>query len=392
MASNRPRSGARAVRASSMLLALALALALALGGPAIASSPPVDPSLSDARLEAGYAASKELIHYPALDAYLATVVQRLQHGDAQAAAPALRLHALESTLPYAFVLGNGAAYVSTGLLARLDDETQLAALIALPFAATVRNDAQTLDAATRARRLNNLVPNLLLIAVTAGLGAPSIVKADEKARAEREAQTQLASDQVALRWLAAAGYDPAGVPAALRQLRERLEQEQLCGPGEFSDPVRLATRADALERALADAGAPAPAAGAPVDPRHAFRAFAAFYALRLAAADLDTHPAGVAPVLDRLEAAGSPTGWTCYVRAELLRRSSAARESVPAAIAAYERAVAHADAPPAAWRELAFLYRRLGDGPRARAAFGTYLDKAPTAADAPIIRTYLEDP
>ena len=261
-----PRGRRGPWRARAALGLLGLLAGAATGRPAQAA--PVDPSLSDERLEASYNASDDFVKYPALDAYLRALASRLQQGASTPAPPALRLHALTSSLPYAFALGNGAAYVSSGLIARLDDESQLAALIALPLAAAVSEDRKALDATARKRALRNMVPNILLIAVTVGLGAGSVVKAEEKARAADEARAQSASDAVALGWLAAAGYDPHAATLALRTLAERLEAEQRSGPGEFNDPVRLRARAEAIEQALVQSP-PALAAAAPVDPNRA---------------------------------------------------------------------------------------------------------------------------
>ena len=56
----------------------------------------------------------------------------------------------------------------------------------------------------------------------------------------------------------------------------------------------------------------------------------------------------------------------------------------------YQSCVAHPDAPVEALRELGFLYRKQGDMPNARQSFAAYLERAPAAVDAPIIRNYME--
>ncbi len=117
-----------------------------------------------------------------------------------------------------------------------------------------------------------------------------------------------------------------------------------------------------------------------------------FYAQRQAEVDLDAHPVSVVPILDRLDAAHGASGVSLYLRAELIRRNSADPAAVPAGIQAYERCIAHSDAPAVAYRELAFLYRRAGDAEHARQNFNAYLAHAPNASDAPIIRSYLENP
>jgi len=367
------------------------AVALAVLGVILAqTATAADDSLSDERVEASYNSGTAFVHHAGLDAYLRQVVHRLQAANSDAPAGSLRIHVLSNDLPYAFILGNGAGYITTGLLERLDDEQQLAAIIAMSLAPLVRRDQQTLTAENRQRMLRNFLPNLLVITATAGLGAPMMAKADTKARAEREDQAQTASDAVALHWLASVGYQPRAGPAALRRLRELLLTEQRAGSNDLSDLEHLAARADRLDQS--DAVNETPVEGAPIDPAGSFDRFSLYFALNQAAADLDGHAVSVVPILDRVEARRGETGYTAYLRAELLRRDSADASSVPVAIAAYEKCVSHADAPESCFRELGLLYRRSGDSARARESFLAYLAHAPKAADAPIIRTYLENP
>jgi hypothetical protein len=368
----------------------ALILALATL-PASAAPTSVDKTISDERLEASYNSGDKFVRYPGLDAYLAKVVRRLQDANPEAAAVPIRIHALNDELPYAFVLGNGACYVSTGLIARLDTESQLAAMIAQPLAAWVHHDSDKLSATERQRAQRNLVPDILLITLTAGFGAPAIVKGNNQARADEQSKLEAQSDAVAMQWLGNAGYDPNAAPAALRALQDRLSAEQRSGSNDLSDPIRLSARAEAQDRALGELSVTATDKGV-VDPSGIFGKLAVFYALRLATTDVDSHSSSVLPILDRLDAQHGPTGYNDFLRAELIRRNSADAASVPTAIAAYERCVVHADAPPAAYRELAFLYRRAGNAERARQNFTVYLAHAPNANDAPIIRSYLENP
>lgn len=360
---------------------------VAIGAPAVGTDLAAD------RLEASYNASADFLRYPALDEFLATISRKLQAASPEAGALPLRLHAMVSDLPYAFVLDNGAAYVSTGLIARLDDEAELAALLALPQAATIRQDRATLSESARRHALHNLIPNLLLLTVTAGLGAPAVGKSDRRQRNDDALRTQAASDAVALQWLRAAGYDPAAAARAARHLHDRLLAEDRNGGGDYSDPALLAARAESLD-ALATSAAretvePAAPASVQAGP---FAKFSRFYAIRQATIDIDEHPSAVLPVLDRLDGPSGERGDTANLRAQLIRRSSATDAQLPAAIAAFERAIAYPDVPATAFRELGLLYRRAGDASRWKQAFATYIARAPNAGDVAIYRSYLEEP
>jgi tetratricopeptide (TPR) repeat protein len=185
----------------------------------------------------------------------------------------------------------------------------------------------------------------------------------------------------------------------MTHLLDGLAAEDRSGAPEFSNPVELTARRAALEQALAQSessptGAPpTPAATPPpAATKDPYRLISRRYALQLARIDVDSHPTGLRPWLDRIDAFDGPSGYTAYLRAEFARRNSGSDTGMLAAIASYEKCVSFSDAPAAAYRELGFLYRQAGDPSRARAALGKYLQQAPTGVDAPIIRTYLEAP
>lgn len=80
-----------------------------------------------------------------------------------------------------------------------------------------------------------------------------------------------------------------------------------------------------------------------------------------------------------------------FLQGEIARRRSFASESLLNAIAAYERATRFTDAPAEAYRQAALLQRARGEHRAAVAAFKRYLELAPTAADAPLVREYLHE-
>ena len=278
-------------------------------------------------------------------------------------------------LPYSFTLANGAHYVSTGLIAQLQSEAELAALIALPLAALCRGDADKLQAGERQRVLSNLVPNLLVVTLTAGLGAKSLGRAQEKETEDQRIRLRDASDAVALQWLTAAGFEATAADTALRRLVDGLPTIDCSGTGEFSRPLELMSRRDALRRSASGPdGGGAEAVRTPAAPTAAdagFRALSRRYALALARADVNSHPSSLPAWLARIDRRDGPSGYTAFLRAELARRNSGTNEGATAAIRAYETCVGFADAPVAAYRELGFLLQRTGASDRARQAFET---------------------
>lgn len=90
-------------------------------------------------------------------------------------------------------------------------------------------------------------------------------------------------------------------------------------------------------------------------------------------------------VIDRLSIDGEDMGVLDFYKGEAYRLRDGVLDRINA-ILSYKAALNNADAPAEAWRELGELYRRNGDIQDAITAYSAYLDKAPSAADAWIVR------
>lgn len=94
-------------------------------------------------------------------------------------------------------------------------------------------------------------------------------------------------------------------------------------------------------------------------------------------------------LIERLAANGEDLGVLNFYRGEAYRLRRGEGDAVLAK-AAYEAAVAHPDAPPAAWRELGEANRAAGDKLKARMAFEQYLAAAPQAQDRWLVEASLK--
>ncbi|MBU6374307.1 MAG: M48 family metalloprotease [Alphaproteobacteria bacterium] len=94
-------------------------------------------------------------------------------------------------------------------------------------------------------------------------------------------------------------------------------------------------------------------------------------------------------VLDRLATLGEDQGVLAFYRGETFRARGGAGD-LDLALAQYQAAVAAPDAPVTAWRQLGAAAARLGKRAEARAAFATYLARAPDAPDAALIAHTLD--
>ena len=344
-----------------------------------------------------------LYGHAALDRYLQATAERLLASDATDLV-AVRVRVIKGTDANAFALSNGSIYVTTALLATLDDESELAAVLGHEL--THYTNAHVLRALRDENRKTAVASaaGIFLGAVLgvaqerAGIQPDKAVLIPQKtlriwARAsvsgysrdlEREA------DDGGIRRMIAAGYDASGALAALQRLAEQPSGELSVDLPMYASHPRLAERIASYRGLLA--GELAAAVGSGRETRRAE------YQAQLADLSLDQVAILLeAGALDRAETAlGAAMATRDSARAEFLA-GEIARNRLPhtdameaRALAAYERAVTLPESPPAAFREQALLYWRLGNPEAARVAFQQYLERAPFAADAPLVRRYLE--
>lgn len=334
---------------------------------------------------------KSFPRVPVADAYLKTIVDRLLAAAQRPSSIEIRVRAVRADWPFVFALDNGATYVSTGLIARVANDSQLAALLAPEIAGTIAPNTE-LEGALEAKNRRQVGAKLLAVIATAGIAAFPITSAENKAYdAHREAVT-LDNDKTALRWARDAGFDVQQAPLAAQRLRELLVQEQLSGTNRLANAASLDIRAAQLTRAVnelpVDLNTKAPAP----DPAEPLHSLAHKLSIDLVRFDFERNQReGIAPLLDRIERDYGASADSACLRARYLRELPASSQVGKDVIAAHEACVAAPGAPPDSVKELAFLQRDNGDAAGAVRTFEKYLSLAPQAVDAPIIRGYIEE-
>jgi tetratricopeptide (TPR) repeat protein len=317
-----------------------------------------------------------------LDAYLAALVARLVAGPLLGPdLPAIRAVPLRDAARYAFSLPHGGIYLSTGLLAHLDGEDELAMILAREIAHVARNDAARAAALPRPPA----APPHLYAALGLDLAYTAAV-IGAGAEAERE------TDVLALALVARAGFDVEAAPRAFDQLRRGLADERrlepyLLGSLGFLDDRRVSFAALRLDQpagrvrgggdGFAGALRVAVRENAVLEDRAGRFATARAQlarALRLAPGDPVAHVH--AGDFDRLEAQR--------------RRSTADRQALrEQARITYERAALLAPEWPEPYQRLGLLHYETGQVAAARDAFLRYLEIAPDGPESRRIREYL---
>ena len=186
-------------------------------------------------------------HDPALDAYLTRVGTTVTR-DQKLENVEWKFRALRDPVPNAFALPNGSIYINTGLLALLDDENQLAAVLAHEVTHVshrhtyLRN--RTVRKTVLAINILNTISNWNPLAGAPGLAINLIANISPfmltlsiygySRDQEKEA------DLEGLKIASAAGFVPDGMPNSFKAMQRDIEGEQL--NAFYSDHPQLQTR------------------------------------------------------------------------------------------------------------------------------------------------------
>ena len=186
-------------------------------------------------------------HDPRLDAYLTRVGTAIV-ADTKLENVEWKFRALRDPVPNAFALPNGSIYINTGLLALLDDENQLAAVVAHEVSHVAQRHTYLRNRSVRKKMLAINIINTIgtwnPVTGTAGIAINLIATISPLMLAlsvfgySREQEKE--ADLEGLKTAAAAGFVPDGMPNSFKAMQKDIEGEQL---GSFySDHPKLQER------------------------------------------------------------------------------------------------------------------------------------------------------
>ncbi|HWP35842.1 MAG TPA: tetratricopeptide repeat protein [Thermodesulfobacteriota bacterium] len=322
----------------------------------------------------------------ALEGYLNEVARRLLPPAARDVLP-VQVRVVRNPYLNAFAFPTGRVYVHSGILARMESEAELAALLAHELThATHRHAVRQFRGIKNATAVLasiqvSLVPFGALGDLAGLLGAIGAVAA--VTGYSRELETE--ADTEGFRLLLAAGYDPAAAPALFQHLREELDEDRIREPFFFGTHPRLAERIENFHTLLAAAGGPRGG----LRNEEAFLARTARLVLDNARLDLragrfSRAERGVRKYL-RL-APADPEG--PYALGEVFRQRGGAGDAERAQ-QAYRGVLALDPGHAGAHRGLGLVLLKQGDRAGARGFLERYLALAPQAPDRAYIEAYL---
>jgi predicted Zn-dependent protease len=322
-------------------------------------------------------------NWPEVESYLNTVVTRLHSGPLVEGATLHVKVVVDPTLN-AFALPTGAIFIHTGMLARLENEAQVAAVLGHELShATHRH------ALREYRNIKNQSAFLATLTVSTGgiggllggLGVMASVSGYSQGL-EREA------DVSGFRLMIAAGYDPRESPKVFRILLDESKRSKIKEPFFFGSHPRLAERIDSFERLVA---------ALPPDQRRGGRSDAEAYNAILPAILIANATAA-------LRAGDYDSARTCAERdlklrpddpaarlqlAEVFRKRGAKDDAANALRLFRELATQHPDYDEAQ-RGLGLALMKSGDKPGAAAAFHRYLTLRPAADDRAYVESFIQ--
>jgi predicted Zn-dependent protease len=159
---------------------------------------------------------------------------------------------LKHPVPNAFALPHGALYIHTGMLARMENEAQLAAIIGHETSHIIHR--HTLQTFRNVKQAAAFATTLAVISAPAGMYGLGVVLLGTvgtlTAVSGYSQSLESEADAEGLRLMANAGYDPGQALKVIENLAQYVEQEEIKEPFFFSTHPRLEERKASYRRLL----------------------------------------------------------------------------------------------------------------------------------------------
>lgn len=346
------------------------------------------------RVEQAIRASPQRLIAPELDAYTRGVVERLIGRPA----PFLRIYLMHDASLNAAVLPSGMMIVNTGLLVRVRNEAQLAAVLGHEVGHYLRRHSLDLHRDARRKSAIASAAASALHGYSESHGGWSQINQAimmSGFRFSRDLESE--ADAFGLMLMSRAGYPPGAAAGVWGQVVDERRASAAARGKRYRDETRsaLSTHPPTESRMtnLVDTGKSLAAKQSHpgIEGREEWaEVIHPHQALLLREQILLNDPGAALYLLNEL----AKDGWTGLLRfneGEVHRLRQAAGDDRKAA-AAYAAAITMPDAPPEAWRAQGFALLKSGNTAAANDALNRYLVMSPNAPDAAMIRFTLAPP
>ena len=318
------------------------------------------------------------------EAYLNGVAKKLQPSEAYRRIP-FRIQVLKNPYCNAFAYPNGYIYVHTGLLARLDNEAQLAILLAHEMThATYRH--QVREFRGRLNKSAVFASTRSLLGELPGIGDLTTALGEIGTKASinghsRDLETE--ADMVGIKLVVKAGYDAREAPKLFQHLEEEMKEDEQKEPFFFGSHPRLEERIENYRDFLVGLGS----ATEGVTNTDTFRKKVAEVIIVNALMDFRAGRFLQAQRgAEKYVKVRPRDGRGYYLLGEIARQKTEDGD-LSEAKKQFQKSVSVAPSYPDAYKGLGLVYFKERNKSQAMKAFKSYLGKAPHASD----RSYIED-
>ena len=332
-------------------------------------------------------ASGALYRDAELDAYLTGVARKLQPPAVLQVIP-FRVAVVKNPWLNAFAMPNGALYIHSGLLARLDNEAQLAAVLGHEMVHVTHRhgirDFRSAQNKTAFLATMNVtfggVPVLGGIADLVGAFGTTAAITGYARDQEREA------DSEGLDLMVRAGYDPAETLKAFEEMKKELDEQKIKEPFVYSSHPRLQERIESFESSMRTTyrDRQGGARNADVFLKKTQRAVVENAQLDLKAGRFRTAQWGAEKAIATRP--NDPKAY--YILGEVLRQKAGDGDMQKAG-QHYQKAIALDPAYPDPYKGVGLIQLKRGEACQAKKSLQSYLALAPTASDRAYIDGYI---
>jgi len=332
--------------------------------------------------------SGKLYEEPELAAYLNEVTQKIVPEDVRRTGLTFQIKIIKNPLLNAFAFPNGVIYVHTGILAKIENESQLATLLGHEMNHTIhrhatknmRNVKNTTAVLASAQAV--AAPFGKVGAVAGLLGTVGAVAAVTGYSRSMEAE----ADREGLDFIVQAGYDPQEAPKLFEHLKRDVEEEKRSEPFFFGSHPRLQDRIDSYSELL---GGPYAGKGGETFVAR-FQEKTLPLVLENAQLELSIGRYGQARRdIERVLLKRPRDSQAHFYLGELYRQRNEAGDSQNAK-REFMRAAELQPSYAEPHRALGYLYLREGKKNEAKAEFEQYLTLSPRASDRAYIEQYIQ--
>jgi predicted Zn-dependent protease len=305
--------------------------------------------------------------------------------------PEMRVYLVRTPYFNASMAPNGMMQVWSGLLLRMQNEAQLAAVLGHEIGHYLQRHSVDRLRDVKNRSSFALIVGLALSAAGAGANAGQLADLGIMASMMAYGRDQeREADRIGIALMARSGYAPAEAGRVWGQLLEEYEGAKAAGEDVASTNILFASHPPAEERReVLAAAAKRDWPGAARTGADEYRGVLTAHRMNFLYDEVRRRRFGESLVLfDRLLKASPRDGQVQFFKGEAYRLRGREGDT-KLALEAYRASLEMDGTPPEVHRSLGTVLRQTGDNAEAARAFQRYLELKPDAEDAELIRSYL---